>query len=445
LKPRALLLFPPVYDFALFDMYLKPFSLLRIGKWLSDAGWEISLVNALDYAEEKSLALFGRPKRYPDGTGKFFRSIVEKPKALASVPRYFARYGILRAVLEEKIRAARPDIVLVSSGMTYWYLGVREAVECVRAVYPRVPVVLGGVYATLCADHARAHCAVDYLVPGPAEAGLPAILHGLGLPLPKGPLPFSQLKIPEAFHDAAAIRLHSGCPLSCAYCASSLVSGDFSAGSGEALFAETAELHGSFGIGDFSFYDDALLVDSVKGIIPFLSMVIESKLSLRFYVPNGLHVALITEEIARLMKQAGVRDFKLGFESAEEEFHAAHDNKYTRAMFEQALSNLEGGGFTAAEIAVYVLAGLPHQYPEQVEESIRFAARFGVQVFVAEYSPIPGTALWETSVACSPFPIAEEPLCHNNSIFPMQWERFTSGDLQSLKQLARTLTRRPRS
>jgi hypothetical protein len=39
--------------------------------------------------------------------------------------------------------------------MTYWYPGVVEAIARVRARFGAVPVVLGGVYATLCTDHAR--------------------------------------------------------------------------------------------------------------------------------------------------------------------------------------------------------------------------------------------------------------------------------------------------
>jgi radical SAM superfamily enzyme YgiQ (UPF0313 family) len=422
-------------------MYLKPYSLLKIGKWLGEAGYEVALVNALDYTEEQSLLAFGSPKRYSNGTGKFFRTVVPKPQALAGTPRFFARYGILRSVIEEKIRSFHPDIVLVNTGMTYWYLGVQEAVECVRRVLPRVPVVLGGIYATLCAPHARASLGPDCVVEGPALPALASFLEARGLPVPGHPLSEDPLFIREGFLEAAAIRLHSGCPYSCAYCASRLVSGAYQVGKGERLFKTVASIHQTFGINDFCFYDDALLVDPHDGIIPFLWSITESGLQLRFYVPNGLHVALMTEEIARLMKRSGVRDFKLGFESAAEEFHATHDNKHTRAMFARALAHLEAGGYSPREIAVYVLAGLPRQDRGEVEESIRFAASFGIKVFVAEYSPIPGTLLWEKAVAFSSFPIETEPLTQNNTIFPMQWEGFTRTDMYNLKQLARTLTR----
>ncbi len=89
---------------------------------------------------------------------------------------------------------------------------------------------------------------------------------------------------------------------------------------------------------------------------------------------------------------------------------------------------------------MYLLAGLPNQYSKEVEESIRFVSRFGVKIFVAEYSPVPGTGLFKESVKSSCFPIAEEPLFHNNSIMPMQWRGFTYEDLERLKKLARSLS-----
>jgi hypothetical protein len=37
---------------------------------------------------------------------------------------------------------------------SYWYLGVREVIEAIRQNSPRTRIILGGVYATLCAIHA---------------------------------------------------------------------------------------------------------------------------------------------------------------------------------------------------------------------------------------------------------------------------------------------------
>jgi len=59
----------------------------------------------------------------------------------------------------------------------------------------------------------------------------------------------------------------------------------------------------------------------------------------------------------------------------------------------------------------------------------------GARPYLAEYSPIPGTLLWEQAVKVSSFDLMHEPLFHNNSILPCEWEELTRNDLDRLKQL----------
>jgi len=57
-------------------------------------------------------------------------------------------------------------------------------------------------------------------------------------------------------------------------------------------------------------------------------------------------------------------------------------------------------------------------------------------LYLAEYSPIPGTPLWQEAVQCSPFDLQGEPLFHNNTILPCRWDGFDWDDLQTLKAMA---------
>ena len=68
----------------------------------------------------------------------------------------------------------------------------------------------------------------------------------------------------------------------------------------------------------------------------------------------------------------------------------------------------------------------------------------GVQAHLAEYSPVPGTAMWAEAVRSSEYDLRREPLYHNNTFFALRRPEFTLRDLQELKRLART-TRQPRS
>ena len=98
-KPRALCINPPVYDFALYDLFLKPYGLFRIAATLEAAGWETFYLDALDYGFGEPEGPLKRPRRKPDGTGKFLRTLEPMPAILKEYApenyrRRFARYGI---------------------------------------------------------------------------------------------------------------------------------------------------------------------------------------------------------------------------------------------------------------------------------------------------------------------------------------------------------------
>jgi radical SAM superfamily enzyme YgiQ (UPF0313 family) len=137
------------------------------------------------------------------------------------------------------------------------------------------------------------------------------------------------------------------------------------------------------------------------------------------------------------MRGAGVAEVRMGFESSSGEFHERHGGKFAAETFRGALDALRSAGFGSGEISVYVLAGLPGQRAGEVEDSVRYVKNCGVRARIAEYSPVPGTALWEESVRLCRYPLAEEPLYHNNTFFPLEWEGFTRNNLATLKALSR--------
>jgi radical SAM superfamily enzyme YgiQ (UPF0313 family) len=436
-QPKALLLNPPIYDFALYDLFLKPYALCRLAAWLFRAGYSVRLVNALDYTDAQSIASLGRPKREGRGTGKFFRQVVPTPPAVAGMKRTYARYGILAESLERRITAEQPDIVLVSAGMTYWYPGVIEAIRMVRKALPKVPVVLGGIYPTLCPQHALTHCEADLIVPGPAFPLLKDFLDSRSLPTTPWLGSEELMLLPEVNWQAGVLRLNRGCPMACAYCASRVIEPRFHPGNPDLLFQTVLEVHRRFGTRSFAFYDDALLCNKEQCFLPFLEQICGSGLGLKFYLPNAVHLRQLDGACAKLMKRAGFAEVRVGFESASSEFHQTLDSKLATPMLAQGLEHLLQAGFSPRDITAYVLAGMPGQEAEEVEMSFRHAARFGIRVQLAEYSPTPGSPLWSEAVRSSVFDLEAEPLTHNNSVLPMRWRGFTLKDLERLKSLSR--------
>ena len=80
------------------------------------------------------------------------------------------------------------------------------------------------------------------------------------------------------------------------------------------------------------------------------------------------------------------------------------------------------------------MVGLPGQPKNEVEEGIEKVWEWGALPKIAEYSPIPHTALWEEAVQQSSYDLEGEPLFQNNSILPCAWEGFSWDDLMGIKR-----------
>jgi dTDP-4-amino-4,6-dideoxygalactose transaminase len=95
---------------------------------------------------------------------------------------------------------------------------------------------------------------------------------------------------------------------------------------------------------------------------------------------------------------------------------------------------LRRAGYSGEEVGVYIMVGLPGQRVGEVEESIAFVKETGAKPVLVEYSPVPHTPLFEKAKKMSQFDLENEPLFHNNSILPCQWDGFTMADYKRIKE-----------
>lgn len=444
---NILLINPWVYDFAVHDLWAKPLGLLMLGGLLRAHGYNPRLVDCLDIHDPRLKEVTGmKPAtRRGYGTGKFYRTEIAKPAALNHFARPYYRFGITPEIYTARLlRGPQPDVVLVTSTMTYWYPGVQESIRLVQDQFPGVPVVLGGIYATLCRQHATRNSGADHVVSGPGEMHLLPLLEKLSGHSSHKPSPIEERKtIPwPAFDllpqlDYVCILTSRGCPFHCPYCASNLLYSEFVRRDPLEVVDELEHWQKKYAITDVAFYDDALLVDAGKHIVVLLDEVRKRKLPLQFHTPNGVHLGGLSEEVCEALFHTGLKTVRLGLETADDERQHQLGAKVKPGAFSAALNNLRRAGFQPDQVGVYLLCGLPGQSKAEVAESIRFVKDHGVRPYLAEYSPIPGTALWSEAVRCSPFDLVNEPLFHNNSILPCRSDGFGLEELQELKQLCR--------
>ena len=333
--------------------------------------------------------------------------------------------------------------------MTYWASGVRETISVIKEVFPHVPVVLGGVYASLCTAHARQFSLADEVVTGSGEEQLAGIIHHYtGFSFTPAfrtnaldTLPWPALDLCRRL-PYAPILTSRGCPFSCTYCASSYLEKGLRHRSPENVFEEILHWHRRLQVHQFAFYDDALLIHPETHILPLLEKLIQSGLPLVFHTPNAIHIRQITPDIARLMYRAGFKTIRLGLETADFSSSRTNDCKVTAHEFSRAVDLLKQAGFQRQQIGAYLLCALPHQGARDVARSITAVKDKGIQPVLAYYTPIPHTPMWETACKASRFDLAAHPLFTNNALLPCMADadhaRDTIARLKALTRFSKT-------
>jgi radical SAM superfamily enzyme YgiQ (UPF0313 family) len=441
--PHILLVNPWIHDFAAYDFWAKPLGLLIIGAILRLQGFRVSYADCQDRFHPKSLKRQSPEAR--NGRGPYLKTPIPPPKGLESTGRTYSRYGIPPEWLAEDLKKLPvPDAVLVTCLMTYWYPGAFETIRAVRKVFPKSPIVLGGIYATLCADHAKAHSGADHVLAGPGEAAILDLMEsitGFRSPLTFDPEDLNSHPFPafdlQGKMGYAPLLTSRGCPYACDYCASKILMPRFLRMSPDRVVAEIFYWQDRFGVKNFAFYDDALLVDAGNHAIPIFEKLMASNRTFFFHTPNAVHIREITPKIAGLMRAAGVKTLRLGLETSDFS-NREMDQKVVEADFVQAVHYLLEAGFQKDQVGVYLLAGLPGQSEESVARSIKTVKQSGITPILAYYTPIPGTRMWEAAKAASRYDLSADPVFTNNAVMPCQTSSFDWETLARLKRLVKS-------
>lgn len=439
--PHILLINPWIHDFAAYDFWAKPLGLLTLAGLLKFHGVQVSYIDCLDRFHPRA-PLSDPSARW--GRGPYLKTQIAKPRGLADVQRRFCRYGIKpRWFTEDLQQMPVPDLILVTSLMTYWYTGVQETIAVLREIFPKTTIVLGGIYASLCTDHARKCAGADEVVAGWAEeAVFEQVARHTGYrvaarfdPQKLDTYPYPAYDLQNCINYVPLLTSR-GCPFKCTYCASHFLSPARLWRSPDSVINEIRFWHRTHGIRDFVLYDDAFLVDAERHALPLLEKIIQTERNLRFHTPNAVHIRGLTAETVRLLYRAGFKTLRLGLETAEFEARKNIDHKVTQTDFQQAAGYLKAAGFTKDQVGAYLLMGLPGHDLAAVERSILAVRKTEITPILAYYSPIPHTALWPAALSASRYDLAVDPIFTNNSILPCRSEAFDWETVSALKKLA---------
>jgi len=395
---NILLVNPWIYDFAAYDFGIKPVGLLRIGEYLRRHGNTIYLIDCLaDCAKQKDEYGFSKIKKQK----------INKPETISQIKRPYFRYGIAPSEFLNKCESLPIiDEIYVTSGMTYWYPGVFFAIKILRQVFGNTPILLGGIYASLCSHHATRYSDADRVWKGDyLKSGIQT-----------DPSFFPAYDLLDS-REILPIQLTFGCPNRCTYCASKILKPRFRMKDPVSLFEEVMHYHRIFGTRHFVFYDDALTYNSKQGIKKFLRMIISSDYDIRFLTPNGLHAKYIDDELAYLLRKSNFRELRLSFETSDEIIQDLTGGKVTTTEIKRSIRNLKEAGFTKNDIGIYLLIGAPWLSIDKSISDVKLIQSLGAKAILASYSPIPGTYDYNILIKNNILKKNTDPLWHNNTIF----------------------------
>jgi radical SAM superfamily enzyme YgiQ (UPF0313 family) len=442
MQKNLLLVNPWVYDFTAYDLWSKPIGLLYVASFLRKFGFNISYLDCMDKYD------FGwKPKVRQYGQGNFYRTEIEKPEILQHIPRKYCRYGIPENEFINRLENfPTPDSILITSIMTYWYLGLRRVIEIIREVYPGVPVILGGIYATLLPEHAKEVVKPDHIIRGPGEIkALELLGEILGFEVNNKNIPSSIDDFPyPAFDlinhpDYMIIMTARGCPYDCTFCAQKKISMPFTQRAPGEVLKEIKYHYKKFKVRDFAFYDDALFINKNKHIEVILEKVIESQLPIRFHSPNGLFAKYIDERLAKLMFYTNFKTIRLSFETSNEKRRKDMYSKVSNVDMINAVENLEKAGYKRSKIEAYALMGLPDQDITEIITTMIFLNNLGVQIKLASFSPIHGTKDFDRAVESGSISEDIDPLLTNKTIFPLSDDNINYDTYKKIRTFSQVL------
>ncbi|MBN1549850.1 radical SAM protein [bacterium] len=388
---------PWIEDFSAYDHFAQPLGFLVLYRILESLGYQVFYIDLLT---EITSAL--RLRKNSDGRSEYSSKCIDKPTVFKNIPRYFKRYGIDEEVFSERVCAmTRPDTVLITTGMTYWYTGLKQTISCIKKMFPDVPVFLGGTYATLCPQHALALPDVNDVIQGNPQVKFFKMLASstddrtIVKNLHSHHLPPWQL-LPQTTY--AVITTRFGCSNHCRYCAVNKIHPDRESKPMEQIEQEIEHILTFQTIRNIALYDDDLGDDTHKHFSSFLKFLSQKDYPIKWHIPNALFAGAVTEDMAYRMKQTGFVQPRLSLNYIDKRMTPTGLDKQSMNLIEKASKKLYEAGYTEGQISAYLIAGLPDQTLTMLVNSGLQLIDIGVKPYISQFSPVPGTPLGDIRI-----------------------------------------------
>ena len=339
----------------------------------------------------------------------------------------FLQEEIDRDLLLEKVGAENPDLIgftTLTNQMGY----IRQYTGWIREGYP-VPIIHGGVHATVAPEETISQPEVDMLCVGEGEFPLLELVECVKKGKPYGDIPnlwikrgggriiknplrpliqdLDALPFPdrelcnyrqllwENPMEATLLMAGRGCPFACKYCVNNAFHRLYR-GLGKyvrmrtpaRILEEIQLLRKNYGINRLVIFDDTFTYN--HRWLKYFCGLYRQEIRLPFAV--NIRVDTVNESILEMLKEAGCDTIIVGIESGSE--RVRRDIMGRKINNEQIIQVFQAADRLGLKTWANNMIGLPTETPEEVKETIqlnRLVRPNNAQIFV--FFPFPGTEL----------------------------------------------------
>jgi anaerobic magnesium-protoporphyrin IX monomethyl ester cyclase len=186
-----------------------------------------------------------------------------------------------------------------------------------------------------------------------------------------------------------------GCPFKCNFCAEPTFHGNgMRYASTQKVYEHVKKLVDEYGLTILTIYDDQILMNKKRAKELFTLL---SKLNIRIEMPNGVTLSYIDEEMAKILKSAGVDTLFLAIESGSKRVLKEIIKKpISFSKISPTVKTLQQNGIFTTGFFVW---GLPGEKKEDRELTKKLITDSGLDwAFFSYASPLRGSELYKESI-----------------------------------------------
>lgn len=262
--------------------------------------------------------------------------------------------------IKEENDAFKPDLICVTSIFTYWSKHVKNAVFYYKNKFKDVPIIVGGVYASLMPEHCKEYTKCDDVI--------------------QGPIPEADKLIPDyslVDVDYQIVHTSRGCIRKCGFCGTYKIEPTWIC---KETIKEEIEKTGKKKV---IFYDNNLLANEhIENILKELKELKEEKKITYVESQSGFDGRILRKKphLAKMLKDAGFKNPKIAWDYGIKQ----------APQIKKQIDLLIEAGFTAKEISIFMIYNYEPEYEEMEEKRVK-CAEWGVQITDCRYRPLDST------------------------------------------------------